>query len=134
MNLIYDIFENEIDKPTAELADIYADIIKNIDEFKFAYAKIITDKFGIIPQEEIEGRLKELNDYTLTKEFKDNLIVEQIKVLSDMLYNTIKGINTITNAPNLTDDILFQYICLKHPNIKYSKKTYDDVIIKALDL
>lgn len=115
---------------TAEV--LYEKLYNHSQEFAFAYAKTITDKFGVLTEETFTEKAQEISEYTMTEDFKRALKVEQVKVLAELFYTVTLGLISEVRLQACPEDILLVMLANKRLGEDQSEATLKDMISNIL--
>jgi len=133
-NIIQDIVEWNTTRGNTEFkGDLeYNMLHEELNEYMYAYPKTLTDKFGVLEEEEFVGKEDEIIEYLNTKEFLEDWRTNQLDALGDLIFVAIGSMSKILDGDYVAvEEVLMSIIAAN--NTKSATKNEEGKITKPKD-
>lgn len=133
-NIIEDIVRWNIDRDCTQFDGEleYGMLHEELLEFVHAYPKTITDKFGVLTDEELQDKEEEILEYLKSEEFMIDFKANQLDALGDLIFVAVGSMGKIMNGDwHLVEDVLMSIIAAN--NTKTADKNGSGKITKPAD-
>lgn len=111
---------------------IYVNLAMSLEDFAWALPAVITDKFGVMTEEEQIEKAIEIAEFMQSSSYKDLLKAKQLKALCDTLKNSLLSIVGLTENPTKAMYVLTTYISYLE-NENFDEKTLQDLFVTILN-